>query len=262
MAPRRPAATECPPLCTPLSAPLRDSSTSCLNTSRSSSLASSIISAISSCSCPACPAVLLPRSTRYAATSSDPRMLDAKGDSPKPPVVAPMLWSKSTKLFLAVPMRCMARHHSGTSGISSIGTACRSRRCSAYRMSLVNRSCVSSVVAPRLDRSDGMVFTARGMSAMARVGTHASISGESGVSCRRLSSSVSSTTFSTCAAESDARNAEMRAFSSSSSFLPSALSGCSSTMTRCWLSSSRRLSSGRNTSSVAMRCLRCASGCS
>jgi hypothetical protein len=29
---------------------------------------------------------------------------------------------------LDVPMRCMARHHSGTSGISSMGTACRSCR--------------------------------------------------------------------------------------------------------------------------------------
>mmetsp|Transcript_19744 Transcript_19744/g.48914 ORF Transcript_19744/g.48914 Transcript_19744/m.48914 type:complete len:233 (+) Transcript_19744:3942-4640(+) len=131
MASSRPAATECPPPCTRDSMPERDSSTSCLNTSRSSSLDSSIISAIRSCISPAWSAVDLPRSTRYAATSVSPRMDEVKGEREKPPVVAPMVWSKSTKLRLEVPMRCMARHHSGTKGIRSMGTECRSMRCSA-----------------------------------------------------------------------------------------------------------------------------------
>mmetsp|Transcript_445 Transcript_445/g.1830 ORF Transcript_445/g.1830 Transcript_445/m.1830 type:complete len:462 (-) Transcript_445:766-2151(-) len=262
MASRRPAATECPPDCTRDSAPARDSRTSCLKISRSSSFASRSISAMRSCSTPALAAVDLPRSTRYAATSSVPRMLEAKGESENPPVVAPMVWSNSTKSRFAVPMRCMARHHSGTSGISSMGTACRSMRCSAYRISAVAMSCVSISVAPTAVTSVGMDLASLGMSETRSVGTHASASGLSGVSCSRLSSSVSATTFSISSGERPARYAAMRAFSSSSCALAMALSGLSSIVTWCVLSMSSFLMSGRNTSSSAMRFLSCASGSS
>mmetsp|Transcript_5534 Transcript_5534/g.20010 ORF Transcript_5534/g.20010 Transcript_5534/m.20010 type:complete len:448 (+) Transcript_5534:739-2082(+) len=257
---RRPAATECPPAWTLDSIPVRDSFTSCLKTSLSVSFASRSISVMRSCIIPDCADVHLPRSMRYAATSSLPRMDDVKGERENPPVCAPMVWSNSTKSRLFVPMRCIARHHSGTSGMRSMGTAWRSMRCSAYRMSFVNRSCVSTVVSPMDDVSLGIALDVFGMSPISSVGTHAVASGESGVSCNVFSSSVSATTLSMSSGDRPARYSAIRVFSSASCFDASVASGFNSTVTLCALSINSFFSSGLKTSPAAIFALRSASG--
>ena len=72
----------------------------------------------------------------------------------------------------------------GMRGSSSTGRGFMSRATSMYRMSLVNKSWLSRVTSWDCSTAVGIVEASLGMSESSRVGTQASASGVSGVSCK------------------------------------------------------------------------------
>mmetsp|Transcript_9765 Transcript_9765/g.24705 ORF Transcript_9765/g.24705 Transcript_9765/m.24705 type:complete len:321 (-) Transcript_9765:1090-2052(-) len=172
----------------------------------------------------------------------------------------------SSRLSSDVPTLKMHREKSGTSGMRSLGTPRSGRRISAYTMSFVKMSCVMIFAPsgrPSVRMSIGSFFASFSMSATLSDGTHLRASGESGVSCFFLSSSVFSFTFASSSDDSLVISDLTRSFSSASVCFARSMSGSRNSVTLCELSRRYFWMSGRHTSSPAsMRALSFCSGSS
>mmetsp|Transcript_19873 Transcript_19873/g.70321 ORF Transcript_19873/g.70321 Transcript_19873/m.70321 type:complete len:378 (-) Transcript_19873:534-1667(-) len=235
------------------------SRTNCATRWRWSRLACSTTSRMMSPSSGSLWSTALPDTNRCEREAPRCRVGPAEKLADTPPVCAPTRRDMATSSYSAVPSADRQRANTGSSGMADAATPAVStpKPKDRYAMRLVGWSCRRMVACParpatsRTRSSRSIQRASLFMSATDSRGMHASASGGSGVCCRFFSSSATSAMPASSSGVSCASTPRRRSSSAASSPAASAGSGTWCTVTRCWLSSSRRRTRPSNTRSPA-----------